>query len=637
MCASRKLAVALRESIRYEWFEVSILHISASFAHTIKMESCFKALTRKKRFSADETSKLKRVLGLWDLTFLGLGVTLGLGTYVLAGSVAKNHAGPAVCISFLVAAIASAVAGLCYAEFACRVPKAGSAYIYSYVTMGEFVAFIIGWNLVLEYVIGTAGLARGLSDYINALSDHVIAKALRDAMPINVDFLSSYPDFLSLLIMIILIVVMSNGAKESSMLNNVLTSANILLVIIVVGFGSTVVNVDLWRIPKEDIPKNITHAGEGGFLPFGVAGVLSGAAQCFFAFVGFDAVATTADEAKNPKKMIPLAIILCLFISFLAYFGVSTILTLMLPYYDQDEKAPFPYVFDKVNWPSVKWVATVGAIFAITSTLVGNMFALPRILYSMASDGLLFKKLSIISERTKTPLVATAVTGIAAGIMATIFDIKQLVEMLSIGTLVAYTIVSLCVLILRYRPETHTSYPNLEVQSEQENILKGVFNIFKTIFNLNGNKHPNKFTSVIANWSIVAFCVLSIVVVICMKFEYFISLEYPFYLAVFVLLAVVLVLSMVIIARQPQERADLAFKVPLVPLIPCSSIFINVVLMSTSQLHTYIRVVGWLAIGLIIYFSYGIWHSGERRKSKEDHCQSYNEQVVNKPIFTTKL
>ncbi|KRT82037.1 Amino acid permease [Oryctes borbonicus] len=601
------------------------------------MENCFKTLARKKNFSADETTKLKRVLGIWDLTFLGLGVTLGLGTYVLAGSVAKNHAGPAVCVSFLIAAIASAVAGLCYAEFACRVPKAGSAYIYSYVTMGEFVAFIIGWNLVLEYVIGTAGLARGLSDYINALSNNVIANALRDAMPINVDFLSSYPDFLSLLIMIVLIVVMSNGAKESSMLNSVLTTANILLVVIIVGFGSTVVNVDYWKIAKEDIPKNITHGGEGGFLPFGIAGVLSGAAQCFFAFVGFDAVATTADEAKNPKKIIPLAIILCLLVSFLAYFGVSTILTLMLPYYDQDEKAPFPYVFEKVNWPTAKWIATAGAIFAITSTLVGNMFALPRILYSMASDGLLYKKLSLVSERTKTPLVATAVTGIAAGIMAMIFDIKQLVEMLSIGTLVAYTIVSLCVLILRYRPEDQNNCPNLELQSEQQNILKGVFNIFKKIFNLNGNKYADKFTNVIANWSISVFCTLSIVVVVCMKFEYFVSLKHPFHLAIFIFLVVILVLSILVIARQPQERSDLAFKVPLVPLIPCSSIFINVILMSTSQLHTYIRLIAWLAIGLAIYFSYGLWHSEERKKQKENNSETSVGQVIDRPTLTTKL
>ncbi|KAI4461589.1 inner membrane transporter ygji-related [Holotrichia oblita] len=448
------------------------------------MNNCITALTRRKNVSFDEPTKLKRVLGLWDLTFLGLGVTLGLGTYVLAGSVAKNHAGPAVCVSFLIAAIASAVAG-------------------------------------------TAGLARGLSDYINALSNHVISKALRDAMPMNIDFLSSYPDFLSLLIMIILIV-----------------------------------NIDLWRIQKENIPQNVTNAGEGGFLPFGFAGVLSGAAQCFFAFVGFDAVATTADEAKNPKKMIPLAILLCLFISFLAYFGVSTILTLMLPYYDQDEQAPFPYVFEKVDMFYAKWIATVGAIFAITSTLVGNMFALPRILYAMASDGLLFKILSRISERTRTPLIATAVTGLAAGIMAMIFDIQQLVEMLSIGTLVAYSIVSLCVLILRYRPENEAaSYPNAGLQNEKKNILKETFNIFKTVFNLNGNKSPDNSTSAIVNWSVAGFCILSVVVIICMKFDYFISLEYPFHLALFVFFIVILVLSVVTIARQPEEKCDLAFKV----------------------------------------------------------------------------
>ncbi|KRT78979.1 Amino acid permease, partial [Oryctes borbonicus] len=204
----------------------------------MKLDNCVTALTRKKKIDDSEQTKLARVLTLLDLTALGVGSTLGLGVYILAGSVAKNQAGPSACISFLIAAVASAVAGLCYAEFASRVPRAGSAYVYSYVTVGEFAAFIIGWNLILEYVIGTASLARGLSDYIDALANNTISNTLRDVMPIDVNFLSTYPDFLSLAFVILLTILLSAGVKESTLLNNVFTTLNICTVLTVVISGS---------------------------------------------------------------------------------------------------------------------------------------------------------------------------------------------------------------------------------------------------------------------------------------------------------------------------------------------------------------------------------------------------------------
>lgn len=196
----------------------------------------FRALTRRKRNEPSD-SKLARVLTLFDLTALGVGSTLGLGAYVLAGSVAYDQAGPAVTLSFVVAAVASAFAGICYAEFAGRVPKAGSAYVYSYVTIGEFVAFTIGWNLILEYVIGTSSVARGLSGYLDELMDRRMSTALREAMPINVGFLGSYPDLLSFGMVMLVAVLLSAGVKESSWMNIVFTAVNLstILVMIVAG------------------------------------------------------------------------------------------------------------------------------------------------------------------------------------------------------------------------------------------------------------------------------------------------------------------------------------------------------------------------------------------------------------------
>ncbi|KAK9692477.1 C-terminus of AA-permease, partial [Popillia japonica] len=569
------------------------------------LQRCITVLTRKKKVDNSDQTKLARVLSLFDLTALGVGSTLGLGVYILAGSVAKNHSGPAACISFLIAAVASAVAGLCYAEFASRVPRAGSAYVYSYVTVGEFAAFIIGWNLVLEYVIGTASLARGLSDYIDALANNTMSHALHEVMPINANFLSSYPDFLSLLFIALLTVLLSAGVKESTLLNNVFTTLNICTVLTVVIAGSIKADPSNWKIPEDEIPLQFKEtAGVGGFMPFGVAGVIGGAAKCFYAFVGFDTVATTADEAKNPRRNIPLAIIMALFISFLVYFGISTVLTMAWPYYDQDTKAPFPYLFEQVGFIAVKWIVTIGAIFALSTSLIGAMFPLPRVVYAMASDGLIFRKFSSVNARTKTPMFATIISGILAGIMAVLFDVDQLVEMMSIGTLLAYTIVAVCVLILRYKDTDETATkPGLEYTKPEKNF--GQF--YKQLINVNNIKEPNSQTYMIACIGLAIFSVLSFGISTFAIFgSHYISIDEPYALSGFIILCFITFLVFCVIARQPKANIDLTFKVPLVPILPCLSILVNVTLMITLEGETWIRFIAWIAIGLLIYFFYGV-------------------------------
>ncbi|XP_017777191.1 PREDICTED: cationic amino acid transporter 2 isoform X2 [Nicrophorus vespilloides] len=562
-----------------------------------------RALARKKTLD-DEDSQLARVLNLMDLTALGVGSTLGLGVYVLAGSVARNEAGPAVCLSFLVAAIASAFAGLCYAEFASRVPKAGSAYVYSYVSVGEFSAFIIGWNLILEYVIGTASVARGLSNYIDALTNNTMKKTLTELMPINADFMSPYPDFLSFFVVMLLTVLLAVGVKESTNLNNIFTVFNLVTVSVVFVAGVIKADTANWKIAKEDIPEGV-KGGEGGFLPFGVAGVMAGAAKCFYGFVGFDCVATTGEEAKKPQKNIPLAIIFSLIIIFLAYFGVSTVLTMMWPYYDQDANAPFPYVFEKVGWPVIKWIVTIGAIFALCTSMLGAMFPLPRVIYAMSNDGLLFKFLASVHPKTQTPIKATIISGIFSGIMAAIFDLQQLVDMMSIGTLLAYTIVAICVLILRY--DDNKNYEDA-VKTQQKPELS-LFDFFRRLFNLNMTKEPSRFSSGVTNWSVSTFCILA--AAICANIIYSDGFQNYYSLISFVVLVIVTLITIFIIYRQPVHDIKLAFKVPCVPLLPCLSILINLYLMMELDLHTWIRFVVWLVIGFLIYFFYGIRNSTE--------------------------
>ncbi|KAI4502950.1 hypothetical protein M0802_001994 [Mischocyttarus mexicanus] len=571
----------------------------------------WKTLSRK-RVDDDQGGKgeLARVLNIFDLTALGVGATLGLGVYVLAGSVAKETAGPAVCISFLIAAIASAFAGMCYAEFASRVPKAGSAYVYSYVTVGEFIAFVIGWNLILEYVIGTASVARGLSNYIDALIGNVMGKTLYSIMPIDISFLSEYPDFFAFGMVMLLVLLLSIGVKESSFLNNIFTIINIVTIIIVVVAGSIKADPKNWYISVEDIPKNVTHGGSGGFMPFGISGVMAGAAKCFYGFVGFDAVATTGEEAKKPQRDIPLAIVLSLVIILAAYFSISTVLTMMWPYYDQNADAPFPYVFQQIGWPVIQWIVNIGAIFALCTSLLGAMFPLPRVLYAMASDGVIFMRLSKVHSKTMTPILGTILSGLLAGIMTLLFNLQQLIDMMSIGTLLAYTVVAISVLILRYQKD---DVPEVKVNDYKFTAL----NIFKQTFNLNNYKEPSDISNVVSKCSIASFSlIVFILILILNNIEFSMTDDNAIVFVIIIILAFIIILNVASIGRQPVQQVELSFKVPLVPLIPCCSIFINLYLMLQLDMFTWIRFIVWMLIGFSIYLFYGISHSVQGKKDK---------------------
>ncbi|XP_011692155.1 PREDICTED: cationic amino acid transporter 3 isoform X2 [Wasmannia auropunctata] len=587
------------------------------------MSRLWKALSRRRVEENEDTKseQLARVLGLFDLTALGVGATLGLGVYVLAGSVAKEAAGPAVSISFLIAAIASAFAGMCYAEFASRLPKAGSAYVYSYVTVGEFIAFVIGWNLILEYVIGTASVARGLSNYIDALIGNVMGNALRSLMPIDISFLSEYPDFFAFGMVMLLVVLLCIGVKESSILNNVFTVINLITITIVIVAGSIKADPSNWSIAREDIPDSVKNGGVGGFMPFGISGVMIGAAKCFYGFVGFDAVATTGEEAKNPQRHIPIAIVLSLIVIFIAYFGVSTVLTMMLPYYDQSADAPFPHAFDEIGWPIVKWIVNIGAIFALCTSLLGAMFPLPRVLYAMASDGIIFKILSKVHPKTMTPVYGTVLSGLLIGLMTLIFNLHQLIDMMSIGTLLAYTIVAICVLILRYQKEENSSSISAIPTSNYQFTLG---NIFKELFNLQNQKEPTELSSKIANVGIALLCIVICIITFLISNMGAHLLAGNMVISVILgVLVIVLLLNLVAVGRQPVQRTDLSFKVPLVPLIPCLSIFINIYLMFQLDVFTWIRFATWLLIGFCIYGFYGIVNSeqGKRDKAENEKLQ----------------
>ncbi|XP_043950834.1 cationic amino acid transporter 2 isoform X2 [Drosophila biarmipes] len=593
--------------------------------------NAFRVLTRKKPLEDSNESKLAKVLSAFDLTALGIGSTLGVGVYVLAGEVSKQYAGPAVVVSFLIAAIASIFAGLCYAEFGARVPKAGSAYIYSYVTIGEFIAFLIGWNLILEYAIGSASVVKGLSTYLDQLCGNPMSTFLGTHMPLNVEGMSAYPDLFAFVVTILFSLAIAVGAKESTRVNNVFTMLNLGVVLFVIIAGLFKVSSSNWSIPKSEVPEGY---GNGGFMPYGVSGIIKGAAVCFYGFIGFDCIATAGEEAKNPKKSIPFAVIVSLAMIFLAYFGVSTVLTMMLPYFEQDEKAPLPHVFRINGWHVAEYVVSIGAMFGLCSSMMGAMFPLPRIVFAMSNDGLLFKFLGDISEKYKTPFKGTMITGLLTGILAAVFNLSQLVNMMSIGTLLAYSMVASCVLMLRYevddRRESRIVGNGRALSLEQDR----PYALWRRIFNLNGQAVPTKQTSRIVTYSVTLFSLWCMVFSqILTKFEEDIANVTSFDGIKLVLGTIPLVLLLLIISRQPTSGVKLSFKVPLVPWLPGISILINIYLMIKLDILTWVRFSIWIAIGLAIFLSYGIRHSRLRQREQRNNSIAMMRDCSNSALL----
>ncbi|KAL1022235.1 hypothetical protein UPYG_G00024040 [Umbra pygmaea] len=389
-------------------------------------------------------TRLARVLSTVDLVSLGVGSCVGTGMYVVSGLVAKEMAGPGVIVSFIIAAVASILSGVCYAEFGVRVPKTtGSAYTYSYVTVGECVAFFIGWNLILEYLIGTAAGASALS----SMADSLANKSISTFMTTHIGSLNglgkgeqSYPDLLALVIALLVTVIVALGVKNSVGFNNLLNVINLMVWVFMMVAGLFFVNGHNWD--------------EGRFLPFGWSGVMQGAATCFYAFIGFDIIATTGEEAKSPNTSIPYAITASLITCLTAYVSVSVILTLMVPYAEIDADAPLMEMFSLHGCYFAKYIVAVGSVAGLSVSLLGSLFPMPRVIYAMAGDGLLFRFLAHVSPYTETPAVACVVSGSLAALLSLLVSLRDLIEMMSIGTLLAYTLVSLCVLLLRYQPES---------------------------------------------------------------------------------------------------------------------------------------------------------------------------------------
>jgi basic amino acid/polyamine antiporter, APA family len=481
---------------------------------------------------------LKRSLGAVNLVTLGIGAVIGAGIFVLTGQAAALYAGPAVALSFVLAGLTCAFAGLCYAEFASIIPIAGSAYTYGYATLGELVAWIIGWDLVLEYAFGASTVASGWSGYFNSLLQqfgiHVPPQLTASTgttlvfyqnqwMPVTsmpmgssasgLPHVTAAFNLIAMAIVMVITFILVIGIKESANFNSAIVFVKLGVVAIFLVVGG-------WFLMKHpDVAKMNWHP----FIPpkdangnFGWGGISKGASRIFFAYIGFDAVSTAAQEAKKPQRDMPIGILGSLFICTILYILVSLVLTGLVSYTTLDVGAPVAVGIDAtgVSWGSL--LVKIGAIFGLASVMLVMLLGQTRVFYSMSKDGLLWKWASAMHPRFRTPWITTIVFGIFAAAFPAFLPIDKLADLVNIGTLLAFTIVSAGVWVLRVR-------------------------------------HP--------------------------------ELHRP-------------------------------FKAPLVPLVPILGILSAIYLMSRLALITWEVMIGWLILGLLIYFTYSVKHSKVQQQAK---------------------
>ncbi|CAI5653266.1 cationic amino acid transporter 2 isoform X3 [Oreochromis niloticus] len=435
-----------------------------------------RSLTRKKPLEpAGEQSNFCRCLTTLDLIGLGVGSTLGAGVYVLSGEVAREVAGPSIVMSFLVAAVASVFAGLCYAELGARVPKMGSAYLYSYVTIGEVWAFVTGWNLLLSYVIETSSIAKAWTGAFDDLMHNVMAKHLGEHTLMDSPGLAEYPDFFAAALIMLLAGVLAYGLKESAIVNTVFTTVNVSVLIFIITSGFIKGDLKNWHISKK-IVLNATW-----------------------------------------------------------------------------EIIPLPVAFEYIGWEPAKYAVAVGSLCALSTSLLGVMLPMPRVLYAMARDGLLFKPLSFMSSR-QSPVLATLSSGAVAAFMVLLFDLKALVDMSSIGTIFAYTLVAVCLLILRYKDDA-----GFVLRLEPFSIRDLLSPPFRATHRTSKN---------VTILTIIILFLVIVLTVLLSEALYSLSRRELWSVLLVSVLVLTLVLAVVIIWRQPQSRTKASFMVPCVPVIP---------------------------------------------------------------------
>ncbi len=381
---------------------------------------------------SEDTRGLRRALGTLSLTAIGIGDIIGAGIFVTTGVAAAKYAGPGIVLSYVVAGIVSGLAALCYAEFASSVPIAGSAYTYSYATLGELIAWIIGWDLILEYCVGAATVAIGWSGYFVDLLHGAFGITLPEALTAS-PFAGGILNIPALVIVLLITFVLITGTSQSSTVNTIIVAIKLLVIGFFIAVGVFHVNSANWH----------------PFLPYGIGGILHGASIIFFAYVGFDIVSTAAEEARNPAKTLPRAILISLGVCTLLYMLVAAILTGIVPFPRLNVASPVSHALLLIGlgWASV--IISIGALAGLTTVLLIDLYAQSRVFFAMARDGLLPSFFGRLHPRLRTPYLTSLLVGVVVAAVAALTPIDVVVELVNIGTLAAFILVSIGVLVLR--------------------------------------------------------------------------------------------------------------------------------------------------------------------------------------------
>ena len=383
----------------------------------------------------------KRTLGPWSLVGLGIGAIIGAGIFSLTGTAAAHDAGPAIVLSFIIAAIGCAFAGLCYSELASMIPVAGSAYTYAYASLGELIAWIIGWELTLEYAVGAATVSVSWSTYLNKLLGgwgialpHALTASPFDAHP-------GIVNLPAVLIIVLASLVLIRGISESAKVNGAIVALKVTVVVVVICVGAFYVKPANWH---PFVPENTGHFGD-----FGWSGVARGAATVFFAYIGFDAVSTAAQETKNPGRDMPIGMMGSLAVCTVLYICFALVLTGLLPYTSLGSAAPVADAIGQTPFPILRSLVNLGAIAGLTSVILVMLLGQSRVFYSMSRDGLLPRIFSDVHPRFRTPYMSNVLFMVFTGVMGGLLPIKELGELTSMGTLLAFVIVCVGVMVLR--------------------------------------------------------------------------------------------------------------------------------------------------------------------------------------------
>lgn len=387
-------------------------------------------LFRKTR-AIHPSSELHRTLTTFDLTLMGIGAIIGAGVFVLTGIAAATKAGPAIVISYLIAGLASLFSALAYAELAACIGGTGSAYSYAFAGFGEFIAWIIGWNLLLEYIMSVATVAIGWSGYVSNFFES-IALPIPKAITQN-PFQGGDINLIAVCIILLLAALLCIGVRQSARFNNLMVFIKLATVAIFIGMASVNIHVDYWQ----------------PFMPFGLSGVMQGAALVFFAYIGFDALSTAVDESIAPQRSIPIAIILSLVICTLIYIIVSALLTLISPYQALNVGSPVADALLRLGHHRAAGVIAAGAIAGLTTVMLIMYYGLTRIILAMSRDGLLPSTLSVIHPQTRTPVRAILISGVIIAAISGLSPIYRAAELVNIGTLAAFAFVCIGVMVLR--------------------------------------------------------------------------------------------------------------------------------------------------------------------------------------------